>query len=109
MQAYFCFDARALGIDSVTSVANATTEPEIQIYPNPFGKELFIKNLSPMEVERIEIYDQAGKRMISSDWFGDSTSAINTSGLPAGVYSVLLLNSSGQKHYISQAIKISLD
>lgn len=108
-QAYYCFDARALGIDSVTSVANTTTEPKIQIYPNPFGKELFIKNLSPMEVERIEIYDQAGKRMISSDWFGDSTSAINTSGLPAGVYSVLLLNSSGQKHYISQAIKIGLD
>ena len=64
-------------------------DDEIQIYPNPVGNELNIKQLNPNEKVEIFIYDLYGRMVLNLQ----TTQHINLSNLKPGKY-VLKINSS---------------
>jgi len=75
--------ANAICIRSSSNTPIANIERQnLQIYPNPVKDELFIQ--SETDINKIEIYDIAGKQMLTGNL--SSGKSINVSVLPAGVY-----------------------
>jgi hypothetical protein len=79
--------------NKVSSLGNVGTDPEsitdAFIYPNPASDKLIIKNVHSSDAV-IMIYDLQGKMVINK--VVDS-GQIDTSGLPAGMYTVKLIDS----------------
>jgi len=74
---------------SKTGIENIKTQ-NMQIYPNPVRDELFIQR--EIGVDRIEIYDIAGKQMFTGNLTNNNS--INVSKLPAGIYVLKIGNHS---------------
>ncbi len=66
-----------------TGINNLSVDNQLQIYPNPVTDYLSIQSNYP--VEKVEIYDQMGKLMVSETGFAGK---INVSALPQGLYLV---------------------
>jgi hypothetical protein len=67
---------------SSTDVNAVSPAPSLQVYPNPAKGEVFIQSEQP--IEKIEILDMSGRIVVSTS----STTAVNISHLPKGVYLV---------------------
>ena len=86
---------RYLGDDSSTGMGNsASITTSLQAYPNPVGNTLFIDHtLQPQD--QLMILDGTG-RVVTRPAFG--TRGIDVSMFPAGLYRIVLHNSSGVHH-----------
>lgn len=85
--------AHALGVNNGLDVENA-------YWTSQAGNEgLQLNSRQPVsEPLRIDITDQAGRKMISDPWLpGSATQSINTASFPRGIYYILLSNSSTRK------------
>lgn len=65
---------------------------EIEVYPNPVEDVLYIKNLSEILIEKVEVFDALGRKMYSEDY----PTFINFSDLMPGLYYIRLITSKGQ-------------
>lgn len=70
----------------VTSI-NETIAGSIQVYPNPFKEELFVRIESELEEITIDITDVVGKEIMHKSYLsGNGVGQINTSQLFSGIY-----------------------
>ena len=65
----------------------------IIIYPNPVNANLFIKNAG--EVQKIEVTNVLGKKVISIQNNNSSDITLNTKNLANGIYTITLYNKEG--------------
>jgi hypothetical protein len=65
---------------------------EVNIYPNPANDLVNIKG----EVEKVLVYDVAGKLLISQQYNGEQEKQLETSGLRPGIYILHLFNRQNQ-------------
>lgn len=84
---------------STASVDDNLLENQISLYPNPFTNLITIVNSSSKEIEKIEIYNSLGKRVLST-----KEKVIKSSRLSRGIYyaKVYMENSSIVKKLIKK-------
>ena len=92
--AYFAIDN--LTINKSTGLSENTMSG-ITVYPNPIIDQLHVKGESGI----IEIYDVAGKKVLTSNYSGDTT--IEVSDLSSGSYTMKITNEKG--FFIQNIIK----
>ena len=92
--AYFAIDN--LTINKSTGLPENTMSG-ITVYPNPMADQLHVKGESGI----IEIYDVAGKSVLTSNYSGDTT--IEVSDLSIGAYTMKITNEKG--FFIQNIIK----
>ena len=92
--AYFAIDN--LTINKSTGLSENTISG-ITVYPNPMADQLHVKGESGI----IEIYDVAGKKVLTSNYSGDTT--IEVSDLSSGSYTLKITNEKG--FFIQNIIK----
>ena len=92
--AYFAIDN--LTINKSTGLSENTISG-ITVYPNPMADQLHVKGESGI----IEIYDVAGKSVLTSNYSGDTT--IEVSDLSSGSYTMKITNEKG--FFIQNIIK----
>lgn len=74
-------------------------ETEILLFPNPVSGVLFLKFMSESDIEnKIELYDIQGKKLIVID-ANEAELTIDISGLPAGIYCIVVSNKESRKSY----------
>jgi photosystem II stability/assembly factor-like uncharacterized protein len=74
-------------------------ETVLQLYPNPVSDVLFLKFMSESDIEnKIELYDIQGKKLIVID-ANEAELTIDISGLPAGIYCIVVSNEESRKSY----------
>ena len=71
-----------------TGIDNVTESSEVTFYPNPFTNELRISNINGKKIDKVRLYDIAGKLFIEQNWNGSD--ALDVSRLEAGAYFVQL-------------------
>ena len=79
-----------------TAVVNIENT-DIEVYPNPTSGQI---NFSKIQVDKIEVYDNIGKLILSKDKPGNS---IDISDSPSGLYNVKM--QVGDKSYSAKIIK----
>jgi hypothetical protein len=82
-------------ISSATAVISKTNSNTLKCYPNPFSQRFTVEfNLANNDAASIKLYDLMGKQlmMISNAFFTKGSHEVNAnvSGLPAGIYIVVL-------------------
>ncbi len=90
----------SLGCNSVTEILNwcivdidpISQRPSFEIFPNPVKDELFIDYDSDITVDRIDIYNSIGKRIISTN---DIKGSIWIESLPSGKYFLSIITHKG--------------
>lgn len=75
-----------------SGINQAEPATEIEVYPNPFEDALYIKNLSDILFEKVEVFDALGRRVYSDRY----QSFIDFQDLVSGVYYIRLSTSKGQ-------------
>jgi hypothetical protein len=87
-----------------TEIANEASENNFYIYPNPAENKLFVNN-SSLKGGELMITDMLGCRLIDSQ-FGPNNvkTSVNISGLPSGVYLVIIKSDHG-KSTVEKLIK----
>lgn len=80
-----------------TSINLIEPATAIEVYPNPVEDILHIKNVSEIDLEKVEIYDALGRK-VSSEWYHTT---INFNGLLPGLYYIRLIASKRQIIYKS--------
>jgi hypothetical protein len=65
----------------------------VQLSPNPASAALQLTVApGPVTIDRIEIVDPAGTRLLTGQWPGAATMSVDVSSLPAGLYVISFLN-----------------
>lgn len=82
-------DAPPTGVDELASL-----KKEIRIYPNPGKETVTISHNNSVKINRIELYNLSGQRVLSVDVRADKQQ-INVSGMAAGIYNVLINTDKG--------------
>lgn len=90
------------GCNIETSVSSALSDPQINIFPNPFDDKLIIR--SAQTIEKLYLYDISGRELYSDCYqAGTYNTAINTENIDNGTYILKLI--SGYKQYTVKLIK----
>lgn len=81
--------------DLVTTASrdNLDLLSEIKIYPNPVAHTLFVESLLNNPINKVEIYDAIGKKILTSEL---NNNAVNISHLTSGVYFVKVYSGESQ-------------
>lgn len=97
----------ALGIRdyTITGLAShsASTQPLLEVYPNPVGDQLWIK-IKSGEIHQIEILTMDGRSLRVETGSKESTVTIATQNLPAGIYQIRV--ESDQGIYGARVVKL---
>lgn len=81
-------------VSNFNSISEQADNPEIKIYPNPAGNELFVNGYSLMGEKEINIYDMMGKQIQTiSNNFKQPQTKIDISSLKPGIYFIELISS----------------
>lgn len=82
---------------SATSSIQDNHLPEnlVQVYPNPASGHFFIYNTSNMAFESIALFNMMGERVYIQTGQTGTNTEINTTGLPAGIYTLQLKSTMG--------------
>jgi hypothetical protein len=80
-----------------------SNEP-LKLYPNPFNQ--FIKVSYTNGIDKIEVFDLMGRKIIEKKYDGSNSIIINTGNLLNGVYIITVVTFSGERH-IKRAVKYS--
>ncbi|MFC3157318.1 T9SS type A sorting domain-containing protein [Chryseobacterium arachidis] len=83
----FFISKLAKSVCSQLSVEENASEVGIKVYPNPVKDILYVKSQNP--IERYEIFSSVGQ-LVSSNTWKISTSSVDVSSLPKGVYYIKL-------------------
>lgn len=92
--------SETIDVTIATGIAgNMSSDEEISVFPNPASDKLFITSIS--DIQKIEIYNQAGQLMKDSDTKGNALH-INTANLESGIYflKIFLLDSNTTRKLI---------
>ncbi len=73
-------------ICNTLAISNTLTQEAVEIYPNPFSSQIYIKNFSATEEIMINVYNVLNKNVFFSKQ--NSTEPINLSSLNTGIYFV---------------------
>lgn len=76
----FCVEQ--VGVDKLT-------QNSVKVYPNPFIHEITIEGLTSLPIEKIELFDVAGRKVYSSNT-NNSTIILSTSHYQNGVYTLIV-------------------
>jgi len=77
--------------DILTGIAaNNNADFSVEIFPNPATNEFRIKN-SEFRIDKVEIYDVAGKKVLNENLHSINHQAINIASLKPGIYFAKLL------------------
>jgi Secretion system C-terminal sorting domain len=76
-------------VECIPSEVNEYNNNELEMQPNPFTEQLFIKTTEP--IQRIEFYDISGKLLKSANVSGAQLN-VETQELPAGVYILRIIH-----------------
>lgn len=80
------FDDIVIGDGNCTSVGTFSPADVVamRVSPNPTTEWLLVENME--EVSRLEVYDMYGRRVAVANTSGDTTTDLNVSRFPAGMY-----------------------
>lgn len=84
---------------TITSVSESTNEDGIDVFPNPAQKSLTLNTIT--DIERLELFDNVGKKVLTITNLKVGTHKINLNQLPTGV---LLLQAHIDNRIISKKI-----
>jgi hypothetical protein len=75
-----------IGDGNCTSVGTFSPADVVamRVSPNPTTEWLLVENME--EVSRLEVYDMYGRRVAVANTSGDTTTDLNVSRFPAGMY-----------------------
>lgn len=85
---------------SITKYNN--TKSEVDIYPNPAQKTIYIKQPIEAKLISVEILDVTGKKIAAKEI--ESTGKINIDDIPTGTYHLKLFSNNGTTYYQKIAV-----
>jgi hypothetical protein len=100
-------DVQVYGIGDcvISSVSEQSPSAEIEVYPNPFKKEITIDYEGSHGVLFVTIYDLSGRKLLSAKTNGPESNTIDLRHLNAGLYIVNVRDRSGKYNYTTRVVK----
>jgi hypothetical protein len=87
-----CEKTATATIGQLTSIGEIANTPFVSLYPNPFGSQLTIQSLRPLNGTTITVCSLLGQQVITQTVTSTaSTATVSTTSLPAGTYLVAVL------------------
>ncbi len=80
-------------VESTTQTVNILSEKLIQLYPNPVKSDLWLRNLTNLEIEQIQIQDLQGRLLLSQKELLNDR--LSTATLGNGLYTLKILTKDG--------------
>jgi flagellar hook assembly protein FlgD len=88
-------DVITLRYDLISSIKPISEALQLSAYPNPFSDAIYISLPSTANNDRLVITNSLGQVCKNIALEDETEVRINSKGMPAGVYSVSLLNNEG--------------
>lgn len=94
------FSLVVTGINNTLSIDSKTLNNNVNIYPNPTSDRLYFNITADISLDKVEVYDTIGKRILTSQI---SNNSVDISQLTSGVYFVKIY--SGESQVTKKIIK----
>lgn len=99
------FMAPTPGSGNSTSQVGGPSTQLLRLYPNPFASHLYLQAENAAKPYSLNLFNALGQAVLTATDLWQDTPVIHRGNLPAGLYSVLLLDAQGTRHIGKVAIE----